>query len=330
MRWLKILRPSRASRAGLVLACAGLLALQACGKSDPAPGKKDDKDAETGVNLTEEQVKSLGITTAPAQAATWRRTLSGYGAVVALDSVAQSDADVATASAAAAQSGAAAARARSLATGEEAAVSKEVVEAANAKAAADQAALGLARRKSQAAFGLHAPWHSDAERNAIMSRLSSGKAVLVRVTFPLGLLAGMKPQKIAIARLGNTGAAWTSTLLWEAPADPNLPGQGFYCLLDGSDLAQNEHVTATVDVGAAAQGILVPQAAVLIGESDTWVFTEPKAGHFEKVRIDTSRPLSGGYFVGGDIGIKPGEPLVTGSAGLLLAREANPATDAGD
>ena len=321
------LRPPR--RAGLALVCAGLVVLAGCGKDNDAP-KKADKDAETGVSLTDEQVKSLGITTMPAQAASWRRQLAGYGVVVALDSIAQSDADVSTASAAAAQSGAAAARARSLATGEEAAVSREVVEAANAKAAADQAALGLARRKSQAAFGLHAPWRSPAERAAVMAKLSSGKAVLVRVTFPLGLLNGMKPQKIAIARLGNTGATWTSALLWEAPGDPNLPGQGFYCLLEGSDLAQNEHVTATIDVGASAQGILVPQAAVLIGESDTWVFTEPKPGHFEKVHIDTSKPQTGGYFVSTEAGIKPGEQLVTGSAGLLLAREANPATDAGD
>ena len=320
----------RNSRVGLALACAGRLAAAGCGKSDSDSAKKADKQSESGVSLTEEQVKSLGITTAPAQAASWRRQLAGYGVVVALDSVAQSDADVSTASAAAAQSGAAAARARALATGEEAAVSREVVEAASAKAAADQAALGLARRKSQAAFGLHAPWRSPAQRAAIMAKLSTGKTVLVRVTFPLGLLNGMKPQKIAIAQLGNTGTVWNSALLWEAPGDPNLPGQGFYCLLEGSDLAQNEHVTATVDVGAAAQGIVVPQAAVLIGESDTWAFTEPKPGHFEKIRIDTSRPQAGGYFVSGDAGIKPGEPLVTGSAGLLLAREANPATDAGD
>ena len=320
----------RKSRVGLALACAGMLAAAGCGKSDSDSAKKADKQSESGVSLTEEQVKSLGITTAPAEAASWRRQLAGYGVVVALDSIAQSDADVSTASAAAAQSGAAAARTRALATGEEAAVSREVVEAAGAKAAADQAALGLARRKSQAAFGLHAPWRSPAQRAAIMAKLSSGKAVLVRVTFPLGLLNGMKPQKIAIAQLGNAGTVWNSALLWEAPGDPNLPGQGFYCLLEGSDLAQNEHVTATVDVGAAAQGIVVPQTAVLIGESDTWAFIEPKAGHFEKIRIDTSRPQAGGYFVSRDAGIKPGEPLVTGSAGLLLAREANPATDAGD
>lgn len=314
-------------RLGAVLACV-LLVLAGCDKKDDEGAKKPDSAAQSGVTLTEAQIKSLGITTTPAQAATWRREISGYGVVAALDTVAQSDSDVATASAAAAQSGAAASRARLLATGEEAAVSREVVEAANAKAAADQAALGLARRKSQAAFGLNAPWRTPAERTAVMNRLSAGKAVLVRVTFPLGALGGLKPQKITITRMGASAAAWESTTLWQAPADATLPGQGFYCLLEGSDLAQNEHVTAFVDVGPAATGALVPQSAVLMGESDTWVFTEPKPGHFEKVRIDTSKPLAGGYFIGA--GIAVGEQVVTGSAGLLLARESNPAPDAGD
>lgn len=314
------------------LACVALLVLLAgCGKdTDDAKDKKADKDSESGVTLTADQIKSMGIATIPAQAASWRRKISGYGVVTALDTIAQADSDVAAASATAAQSSAAAARARSLATGEEAAVSREVVETANAKAAADQAALSLAQRKAQAAFGLHAPWRSPAERAAIMRKLGDGRAVLVRVTFPLGALAGMKPQKIAIARLGNTDRIWDTATLWEAPADPTLPGQGFYCLLEGSDLSQNEHVVATVDVGPASAGILVPQSAVLIGESDTWVFTEPKPGHFEKVRVDTSKPEAGGYFVGSDAGIPPGAQLVTGAAGLLLSREANPATDAGD
>lgn len=312
-------------------ACAVLLiVLAGCGKSDPAPEKKDDEAAQTGVSLTGEQVKSLGIATAPARTARYRRKLSGYGVVVALDTVAQADADMATASAAAAQSTAAANRARSLSTGDEAAVSKEVVEAAESKAAADRAALALARRKSQAVFGLHAPWRTPSERAAIMADLGAGRAVLLRITFPLGALGGMKPQKVAIARMGVGTTTWDSSRLWEAPADPNLPGQGFYCLLEGSDLAQSEHVTATVDVGPASTGVVIPMAAVLIGEDDTWAFVEPKAGHFEKVRIDTGRPEAGGYFIGAGSGIAPGEQVVTGSAGLLLAREANPSTDAGD
>jgi hypothetical protein len=318
------------SRASCALGCVALLLFVAgCGKTDSAPAK-EEKVSESGVDLTGAQMKNLGIATVPARAANWRRNISGYGVVVALDTVAQTDADVATASAAAAQSSAAASRARSLATGEDAAVSREVAEVATAKAATDRAALALAQRKAQAAFGLNAPWRTPAEQAGVMAKLSAGRAVLVRVTFPLGALAGARPKQIAIARLGGSAQVWESTHLWDAPADPALPGQGFYCLLEGSDLAQNEHVTGTIDVGPATAGVFVPQSAVLIGESDTWVFTEPKPGHFEKMRMDIGKPQPGGYFAGKEAGVMAGVPLVTGGAGLLLAREANPATDAGD
>ncbi len=85
-----------------------------------------------------------------------------------------------------------------------------------------------------------------------MGELSSGKTVLVRVTFPLGALPGAIPPRITVARLGADGTGWTSSRIWEAPADPALPGRGLFVLVNGSDLALNEHVFASVPVGAAA------------------------------------------------------------------------------
>src|SRR5581483_3867032 len=184
---------------------AALLALSACGKSDQAASeKKDDADNAPGVALSADQVKSLGIATQAARAATYQQEVAGYGVVTALDTIAQSDADFATASAAATQSAAAAARARSLATGEEAAVSREVVEQADAKAAADRAALALAARKRESVFGPKAPFGAD--RGALIADLSGGRAVLVRVTFPLGSLGGV-PRSLRIARLGDNGSS---------------------------------------------------------------------------------------------------------------------------
>lgn len=314
-----------------MLCCAAVfIPLAGCGKSSPPADKKDDNDTQAGVTLTPEQVKVLGIATAPARAATYRQTVTGYGVVVALDIVAQADAEIASASAAATQSAAAAARARSLSTGEEAAVSQEVVETAQSKAAADQAALGLAERKFQSAFGLDAPWKNAVERKAVMAKLASGRAVLVRVIFPLGSLGGLRPQEITVARLGNTSQNWTSRMIWAAPADANLPGIGFYCLVEGSSLAQNEHLTASVSVGPQSNGVWVPQAAVLVGENSTWVYVEPQTGHFVRVQIDPSRSQNGGIFLDGRTGIAPNEQVVTGAAGLLLAREINPATVSGD
>jgi hypothetical protein len=250
---------------------------------------------------------------------------------VALDAVAQSDADFLTTQAAASQSEAAAARARSLSTGEEAAVSREVVEAAQSKAAADAASLALARRKADSAFGIHAPWHNDAERASLMARLSSGKTALVRVTFPLGALGGGVPAKLIVKRLGSDGGkSFTASTIWEAPADPTLPGRGFFALVDGSDLAQNEHVFASVPVGQAQSGFWVPASALVMGDGATWVYLENGENHFLRTGVDTDKPLDNGYFVAPGSGIAAGNKIVTKGAGLLQSREMNPATEASD
>jgi multidrug efflux system membrane fusion protein len=310
-----------------LIVLAALVVLCSCGKPAEKPAAESENESP-GITLKAEEVESLGITTAQAQAASWRQQVSGYGVVTALDAIAQTDADVMTAQAAAAQSAAAAARARSLATGEEAAVSREVAETAQSKAAADAAALALAKRKTEAAFGRNAPWRDAASRQAIMARLASGRSVLVRVSFPLGSLGNETPSALQIARLGANPKSWTATTIWEAPSDATLPGRGFYTLLDGSDLAQNEHVTATVPVGAAQSGVTVPAAALVYGESESWVYVQTKPGTFLKTRIDTGKAMGDGYFVAKDV--RAGQPVVVGGAGLLLARETNPSTEAED
>ena len=305
-----------------------LLLLAACGPG-AEPDKKEAKDTGPGLVLDADDVKALGIQSAPVQDATYQREVRGYGVVTPLDTIAQSDADYMTASAAASQSAAAAARARSLGTGEEAAVSKEVVEAAASKAAADQAALALARRKTDAVFGIHAPWKTPAERAQIMARLASGRTVLAHVTFPLGTLDRAVPSIIKITRLGGE-KSWTANKVWDAPADPAFPGRGFFALVDGSDLAQNEHVIASVPVGAVEKGMMVPASALLMGEGESSVYLETGQGHFLRQRIDANRPLGDGYFLLPGAGLKPGDKVVTGGAGLLLSREINPSTDAGE
>ncbi len=302
------------------------LTLGACGKNDTAADKKDEKEAGPGVTLTAEQSKSMGLATAPVQAANYRAQLSGFGVVMALDAIGQADADVVTAQAAATQSAAAAERARSLSTGADAAVSRETYEAAQSKAAADQAALTLATRKRDAAFGLNAPWRDGAERAAIMARLQSGRTVLVRVTFPLGSFAA--PRSLSISRLGQDAKNWNASMVWDAPADPSIPGHGVFALVDGSDLAQGERVTASLPVGASQAGVLVPAGALILGESDAWAYLQTGDNTYLRTRIDISRPLDNGYFVSG--GIRPGEKVVTSGAGLLYAHEINPSTEAED
>ena len=114
---------------------------------------------------------------------------------------------------------------------------------AEAKAASDQAALALARRKADTAFGLNPPWRDAAARTRIMAALGNGSAVLVRATFPLGSLGPGMPQSLAVTPLDSDGAGATARQIWEAPADPAVPGRSFYLLLEGARLAQGQRAS---------------------------------------------------------------------------------------
>jgi len=307
-----------------ILAVAGLLLLSACGKDADEKPEAKDKDADTaGVTLKAEEVQSLGLTVQPAASAQYQGQISGYGVVTALDAIAQTDSDFLTAQATAAQSQAAAARARSLASGEEAAISREQLEAAQSRAAADQAALALARRKSEAAFGLNSPFRDPEARARAMGEFASGTAVLVRVTFPA--TGGEAPRRLIISRMGADAKSWTATTIWDAPADPSVPGRSFYAILRGSDLAQNERVTAAIPSGAPQAGAKIPAHAVVFGESEAWVYEQTGPRTFLRTQVDISRPMGDGYFVSN---VKPGQKIVVDGAGLLLAHEVNPSTEA--
>jgi multidrug efflux pump subunit AcrA (membrane-fusion protein) len=200
------------------------------------------------------------------------------------------------------------------------------MEAAQSKAAADQASLALARRKADAIFGHNAPWENGGSRRAIMEQLTAGRTVLVRVTFPLGSLERM-PSQLTVTRLGRNSAHWPVSALWEAPADPNFPGPGILALVDGSDLAQNDHVIATVPTGAPVAGVTVPSSAIVYNEDRAWVYGESGQRSYRRIPVDTANSTDGGYFIAGSTGLRPGTPVVVGGAGLLLARERNPSTE---
>ncbi len=311
-------------------AYVALALLVGCSKSAPTPQRPANADRGEGLALTSEQIQALGIATVPARGTEYRPNIEGFGVVSSVETFAQSYADVATASAAAAQSKAALSRARTLAAGEDAAISREALESAVTKAAVDEADLALAQQKSGAAFGLQAPWHSAADRKKVMDKLAQGRAVLVHVTFPLGRMGNARPEEITIARIGSNASSWRTKVIWPAPADPTVPGNGFFVLLEGSDLAQGEHVGASSGVGAPLKGVWIPQSAVLLSESSTWAYVETKAGHYSRVPVDISQPDNEGYVVKANAGVAPDQKVVVTGAGLLLARELNPSGAAGD
>jgi len=168
---------------------------------------------------------------------------------------------------------------------------------------------------------------SSAEIHAMRTR----RAVLVRATFPLGSLGGGVPRSLSVTLLDSQGSSMTARQIWDAPADPAVPGRSFYLLLDSggsaSRLAQGQRVAVTAPTGTATSGILIPASALVLSASQSWAYVETKPGTFLRVPVDISKPLPGGYFQPANGPIKAGQAIVTSGAGLLLARETNPSTE---
>jgi len=302
-----------------------VLAVPACGQQPETPTAVESQQPVDGVTLTPEQIEKLGITTIPAQTLTDTAEIEGYGVVLNHEPIAQLTAELATAEAAARQSRAVRKRTRNLA-GTPGAFSAENRENAERQADTDAAALSLARNKLTATLGRQVGGPGG-DTASLLGAIASGKTRLVHVTFPLGSSLEVPPQ-LRLARLDADPArqSWIAATVWSAPADAAIPGRSYFALLTGNDIAVGEHLRAWMTSGAAETGVFIPASAVVITENAYWCYVEAPSGKFTRRAIDTGRPVANGYFV--KTGVTSGDNIVTTAAGLLLARETNPAAEA--
>ena len=315
---------SRAIALIVILGC-GLPGLVACHRTAPTADAKAPaaEAAAEGVTLTAEQVAKEGIATASAKAADYAPETTGYGVVIAHDTVAVAVAELTTAQAAAAQSRAAAARAERLA-GTPGALSADTVESATRQVAADTAALALAEHRLSTVIGGGLP--AGLDRGPALQDLASGKVKLLRATFPLGAQLPKTPATVRATRL-DAATGWTLHQVWSAPADANLPGRSFFALLKDADVGEGERLLVWAPgAGPAQHGVTVPAAALVISDGKYWCYVEQKPGAYVRREVTMDRPLGADYFV--TQGIAAGDQVVTAGAGLLLAREMNPSTEA--
>ncbi|HEY0339321.1 MAG TPA: hypothetical protein VGC34_00825, partial [Steroidobacteraceae bacterium] len=286
-------------------------------KSDEKSDEKSgDKDKE-GVTLTPEQLEKLGVTTQPARSFEYREESTGYGVVLDHQAIAQAVADLQTAEAAAQFSKASLERARQL-HGTQGAISTDLEQTAEQKAAVDSAALTLTTEKLSSTWGMKPPW-KDVHDPRVRS-LAHGDTQLVKVTFPLGTLQET-PAELQGARIGSGRTDATSDLrpVWIAPADVNIPGRSFFTLLPAGTVAEGERLQVWAPTGRPTSGAVVPMAAIVLSNSKYWCYVERTPGTLVRAEVDTSHPTDGGYFVTEEV--KAGDKIAITAAAQLLAKE---------
>jgi hypothetical protein len=206
---------------------------------------------------------------------------------------------------------------------DQATVSREVLEGAQRQAAADTAALQMARSRVLATFGSGAPW-LDARPGgaAILQALRAGSAVVVRAGFP-GSLQGAKPGTMTVRSLGDpAGRQWQASAIWPGPADSSVPGPTLYGYVAQADgLAWDERLVVAVATGRKRSGFLLPASAVVLAGGQAWYYAVAATGQFSREPVDLDRSLAAGYFLPA---VAPGhEQAVIRGASLLLAHEVS-------
>jgi hypothetical protein len=334
-----------ATPAAIVAAlCLGGLGLMGCHRTPPAetakaaataqPGSKEEpetKGATEGITLTAEQAEKTGVTTEPAKPREYTSETSGFGIVIPHDAIATAVAELTTAQAAAHQSRSALERAQRL-SGTPGAMSADAAESAARQAETDGAALTLGEQRLTTIIGSAPP--GVAKNGPVLRELAGGKIKLLRATFPLGALEGSRPATLRAARLVavSPGAAhpaqgWSLDSVWPAPADASLPGRSFFGLLKNADAGEGERLLVWAPgTGPSQRGVVVPAACLVISDAKYWCYVETKSHVYVRRRIDTDKPVAGGYFV--TEGIAAGDKVVTTAAALLLARETDPSSEA--
>ncbi len=308
---------------------AALLVLPGCGKQATMQGDLPVKDtaavkdaavtASEGVRLTPEEIATLGIGTEPAAPIQYSKEISGYGTIIAHDTIAQAAAEVDAAQATARLSDSARARARRL-DSTPGALSADTVDALAQKVVVDESALRLARQKLSALYGRNPPWGRPGGAS-LLEQVANGDTKLLRATFPPGALPGEAPRHLRVRHLyaDATQQYWNLNVVWDAPADSSAPGRNFFALVKASDAQEGERLQVWAPIGNSVSGVLVPKSAVVMSGGKFWCYVERKNDDFEKVELDPEQASGDGYFL--QQGVEPGDRLVVKAAGQLLAKE---------
>jgi hypothetical protein len=284
---------------------------------------KDDKDRDDALKLDLASMAKLGIVVAPIAAATFNPEVTGFGQVLGRDAVIQALSEIEVARVRATQSHAALERSHQLQNTAGADTVAEH-EAAVRQDAEDRTTVLLAQAKMSSLLGQETARALGAERE-LVNGVSTGRYKLVRATLPLGTVHGDAVPALRVARLDAAPGEenWRALRVWAGPTEAGMPGRTFLALFAAPSLAEGERLMAYAGTPGTDNGLLhgalVPSAAAVIVADDAWVYVEHETGRFSRERLDTTRPLPGGYFIAGKLG--PGTRVITSGASMLLSRE---------
>ena len=262
--------------------------------------------------------KRLGVVTQPLAAARRSVQLSGFARVVDPVPLATLDSDISTAAAALAASQAEATRTQALAADQT--VAKRVAETALSQRRSDAAKLALLRRRLGLEWGPTVSRLSDARRGQLVADIAAGRASMVRIDASSGFM--QQTGGAVNLDLGPAGHVMASIMGPARTTDIRLQSAGLLALVRGPQamrLGTGAVFPATIAAGGGAAGVIIPRAALLRTEGQTFAYVQRDAGNFERRPVVSGASEAGGLFA--PSGFRAGEAVVIAGAARLFAAE---------
>lgn len=300
---------------------------------------EDAKDGAAAISLSPASQQQSGIVTTKLEAISHQISASSYGVVIGLEDLvelrtryltARADANVARASIANSQQEyqrlVTLNRDNKNVSDRAVAMAESALKSDQARVAAAEAAASASRDSMRQRWGDKlADWATRQPANNTFQRLLQHQDVLLQVTLPFDAAAPSKNASLLIRPSGAKGGVINSSLVSASPrTDSTMQGQTYYYRAPAANLRTGMRVIASLATqNNAANGVIVPDTAVVWYANKAWVYQKQGADKFIRRQINTdieaNNESDNGWF--NTAGVKAGDEVVTSGAQLLLSEE---------
>lgn len=284
-----------------------------------------DKNGGAVVTLDAKTQQLIGLQTAPLAAATQAPGIKAYGRVLDSAALVILQNEMVAARAALQASQREYERVKTLSAQDNA--SARLLDTAEAGMKHDQIALATAEAQLVAATGKTV---AD-EPPDFFQALARQENILVRLDLPAGETPAATPTAAQLTLPGTEPPVTADFLCRAATTDPQVQGAGFLFLVTNIPAALTPGLAVTGILllpGAPANGVVVPDAAVVRSDERAWVYTQTSETNFARREIILNQPVNDGWFVTN--GVAAGEKVVVTGAQTLLSEEHKGQINMGD
>jgi membrane fusion protein, multidrug efflux system len=200
---------------------------------------------------------------------------------------------------------------------ESARAAMQIAQAKLQAAEAAQAGLAATLRRQ---FGDALASAATATASDLFQKLSTGRAVVLRVTLPTNNDAA---APLAITVEGPDGRPLEGRRLSASPqSDPAIQGKPYFYMANGAmPIGMHTIAHAPLD-GKSTPGLLIPESAIVWYGGQPWVYVRTTSDHFTRRSLPSVSPIDGRLVV--KSGFHVGDEVVIHGAQLLLSEELRP------